>query len=395
MAIIITFIVIVCVMAAILGIDAYLILLERKTAAWVQDRHGPNRVGFDFGIPFLKRLTGGFHFWGLGQPLADGLKFFLKEQVVPDHVDKVLYFVAPSIAVITTLLAFAVVPFGSTPTPANPDAFPFVIAPNVDIGIVFVFAVGSLAVYAVILGGWASNNKYSLLGALRSSAQIVSYEIPLGLSILVVAMLTGSLNLERIIAHQAMGGFFAWNIWFQPLAWLIFLAAAMAESNRLPFDLPECEQELIGGFHTEYSAMKFAMFFLGEYTHVITVSFLTAILFFGGWHFPFIAEPTSSYPGAVVVKLLVLFGKAVFFIFLIMILRWTLPRFRFDQLMSLAWKVLIPLCLLNLVCAMFVKHWSLSPWWLLGTSIALFAGAGALGTLLPSPPRKRVRPAVS
>jgi NADH-quinone oxidoreductase subunit H len=389
MSLLITFVLIVCVMGVILLTDAYLILLERKTAAWVQDRYGPNRVGFDFGIPLLRRLTGGHHFWGLGQPLADGLKFFLKEQVVPDHVNKVLYFLAPSIAMITTMLAFAVVPFGSTPTPENPTAFPFVIAPHVDIGIVFIFAVTSLAVYAVILGGWASNNKYSFLGGLRSSAQLVSYEIPLGMSILGVVLLTGSLNLEKIIAQQATGGFFAWNIWFQPLAWLIFLAAAMAESNRLPFDLPECEQELIGGYHTEYSAIKFALFFLGEYTHVITVSFLMSILFFGGWHFPLIAEADSTYPGAAIVKLILLVSKAALFILLIMFLRWTLPRFRFDQLMGLAWKVLIPLCLLNLVCAMIVKHLDASPWWLLLTSIGLFVGVGAMGVTMPAAPVRR------
>jgi NADH-quinone oxidoreductase subunit H len=389
MSLLVTFVIIVVVMTVILGINSYLILLERKTAAWIQDRVGPNRVGFDLGLPFLKRLTGGFHFWGLGQPIADGLKFLFKEQVVPAHVDKVLYFVAPCVAVITALLSFAVVPFGPTPTSANPEAFPFVIAPNIDIGIVFVFAVSSLAVYAVILGGWASNNKYSMIGALRSSAQIISYEIPLGLSILVVAMLTGSLNLERIIARQAEDGFFGWNIWFQPLAWLIFFTAALAETNRLPFDLPECEQELVGGFHTEYSAIKFVMFFLGEYTHMITVSYLTAILFFGGWHFPFIAEAGSVYPGATAVKVLVLAGKAALFIFFIMVLRWSLPRFRYDQLMRLAWIVLIPLGLLNLVFAMFVRHWELSRWWLLPISVVLFVAAGLIGTLV-STPEKRV-----
>ncbi|MCS6977920.1 MAG: NADH-quinone oxidoreductase subunit NuoH [Gemmatales bacterium] len=390
MSLLITFLMIVVVMTAILTINSYLILLERKTAAWIQDRVGPNRVGFDLGLPFLKRLTGGFHFWGLGQPIADGLKFLFKEQVVPQHVDKVLYFLAPCVAVITALLAFAVVPFGPTPTPQNPDAFPFVIAPNIDIGIVFVFAVSSLAVYAIILGGWASNNKYSMIGALRSSAQIISYEIPLGLSILVVAMLTGSLNLERIIARQATEGFLGWNIWFQPLAWLLFFTAALAETNRLPFDLPECEQELVGGFHTEYSAIKFVMFFLGEYTHMITVSFLTAILFFGGWHFPFIAEPTSSYPGATAVKILVLVFKAGFFIFLIMVLRWSLPRFRYDQLMRLAWVVLIPLGLLNVIVAMIVLHWGLSRWWLLPISLVLFVGAGLIGTVVSTPDKRMI-----
>jgi NADH-quinone oxidoreductase subunit H len=388
MSIVITLIFIVCVMAAILTADAYQILLERKLSAWVQDRVGPNRVGFDLGFPLLKRLTGGFHFWGLGQPLADGLKFLLKEQVVPDHVNKVLYFIAPSIAVITALLAFAVVPFG--PTSNDPEQLQYVIAPHVDIGIVFIFAVTSMAVYSVILGGWASNSKYSFLGGLRSSAQFISYEIPLAMSVLGVVLLTGSLNLERILNHQAEAGIFGWNIWFQPLAWLIFLAAAMAESNRLPFDLPECEQELVGGYHTEYSAMKFAMFFLGEYTHMITTSFLMAILFFGGWHFPWLAEMESNYPGSTAVKILVLSCKVFCFIFFIMLLRWTLPRFRFDQLMALAWQVFFPLMLLNLVSAMIVKQFGLSPWWLTLTSVGLFVGAGGIAVLLPERTRSRL-----
>ncbi len=350
----IAFVVSVLVIAAIPGICSYLIFAERKIAAWVQDRIGPNRVG-----P-----------WGLFQPIADGLKFLFKEQVVPNHVNKVIYFLAPAIAVLTTLLAFAVVPFGSTNT-QNPEEFQWMIAPGVDIGILFIFAVGSLAVYAIILGGWASNNKYSFLGALRSSAQVISYEIPLGMSILGVVLLTGSLNLERIIEHQAQG-FFHWNVWYQPMAFLIFWLAALAETNRLPFDLPECEQELIGGFHTEYSAMKFGMFFLGEYTHMITVSFLLSILFLGGWHFPGLTTLGPNTAGSVALKFIVLFGKMSLFILLIMMIRWTLPRFRFDQLMGLAWKVLIPLALVNLVAAMFVKHYDASPWWLTLVNVGLF-----------------------
>lgn len=358
----VTFMLIAVVLGAILGSCAYLIYVERKLAAFVQDRIGPNRVG-----P-----------WGLLQPVADGLKFLLKEDIIPAHVDKILYVLAPAIAVVTTLLAFAVVPFG--PTSPDPAAFQWVIAPRIDVGLVFIFAVAGLAVYAVILGGWASNNKYSLLGALRSSAQVISYEIPLALSVLGVVLTSGSLNLERIIHHQAGAGFWAWNVWSQPLACLIFFTSALAESNRLPFDLPECEQELIGGYHTEYSALKFGMFFLGEYTHVITVSFLLSILFAGGWHFPVIAEVDSTYFAAGLMKGMVLLGKVGCCILLIMLLRWTLPRFRFDQLMSLAWTVLIPLALLNLVCVMVVTHWDL-PWgraWLLLTSVALFFGAGAL-----------------
>jgi NADH-quinone oxidoreductase subunit H len=192
-------------------------------------------------------------------------------------------------------------------------------------------------------------------------------------------LLTGSLNLENVLGHQADGGFWHWNVWCQPLAFLIFMTSAMAESNRMPFDLPECEQELVGGYHTEYSAMKLVLFFIGEYTHVTTTSFLLAILFFGGWHLPYLAEPGSAYTGAVVVKLLVLAFKVFCFIFLIMLIRWTIPRFRFDQLMGLAWKVLIPLALLNLVAAMFVKQYDLSRWWLLLASVVLFVGTGWIG----------------
>jgi NADH-quinone oxidoreductase subunit H len=378
MDILLTLIIIALVLFVLLTVDAYLVLLERKVAAWVQDRIGPNRCGFDLGQPELKKLFRGFRFWGLGQPLADGLKFALKEQVIQAHVNRVLYLLAPAVSVFTTLLAFAVVPFGDTAHGR------YVIAPNVDIGIVWIFAVSSLAIYAVILGGWASNNKYSFLGALRSSAQIVSYEIPLGMSILGVALLTGSLNLERIIDHQAAAGILGWNFWVQPLAFLIFLSSAMAECNRVPFDLPEAEQELIGGYHTEYSGIKFLMFFVGEYVHVITISALMSILFFGGWHFPWIATPDSAYAGAGIVKLLVLAGKIAVFIMLIMVIRWTIPRFRFDQLMSLAWKTLMPLALGNLLIAMLVKQFNLSPWFMLPASVILFVGAGWLALIAPA-----------
>jgi NADH-quinone oxidoreductase subunit H len=348
---------IIVVLGGVLGTCAYLIWVERKLAARVQDRVGPNRVG-----PI-----------GLLQPIADGLKFVFKEDVIPAGCDKVLFVIAPMISVFTTLLAFAVVPFG--PTPASGTGFPFGVAPYVDIGIIFVFAVTSLAVYGIILGGWASNNKYSALGSLRSSAQVVSYEVPLGLSVLGVGLLAGSLNLDTVIrsqtVHTGIRGLFDWYIWCQPLACLIFFSSALAESNRLPFDLPECEQELVGGYHTEYSALKFAMFFLAEYTHVITVSFLTAILFFGGWHFPWMAEATSDYFGAVVVKVIVLLTKVVLIICFIMLIRWTIPRFRFDQLMNLSWKVFIPLCLCNLLGMMIVKQYDLSRWWMLLFSIVL------------------------
>jgi NADH-quinone oxidoreductase subunit H len=312
----------VAVMAGIIGICTFLILAERKISAWMQDRIGPNRVGPG----------------GTLQPIADMLKFLFKEEVIPAHVQKALYILAPALSVSTALLAFAVVPFGPTHVPPiagerSEQPYQFVIAPGVDIGIVFVFAVSSLTVYGILLGGWASNNKYSLFGALRSSAQIVSYEIPMGLSILGVLLYTGSLNLERVIGHQAEIGIFGWNIWFQPLAFLLFLTSVFAECNRLPFDLPEAEQELVGGYHTEYSALKFAFFFLGEYTHMITTSFLLAVLFFGGWDFPGISQLDGV--AGVILKFLVLFLKMCAFILLYMLIRWTLPRFRFDQLMGL------------------------------------------------------------
>lgn len=355
-----TIVKIAIVMGAILSACAYLIYLERKISAYMQDRMGPNRVG-----P-----------WGLLQSLADGLKFILKEDVIPRYADKFLFVLAPCIAVMTALLAFAVVPFG--PATGGPGDVPMVIAPGIDVALVYVFAVGSLAVYGIVLGGWASNNKYSLLGALRSSAQVISYEIPLGTSILGIVLLASSMNLERIVDFQAdqeatgWQSILGWNVWIQPLAALIFLVSSLAEANRLPFDLPEAEQELIGGYHTEYSAMKFALFFLGEYTHMITVSFLLAALFFGGWQFPWIAEAGSNYSGAWAVKVGVLVSKVAGLILFMMLIRWTLPRFRFDQLMALAWQGLVPLAFINVVLVMCAKQFGWPLWVLTIASIALF-----------------------
>jgi NADH-quinone oxidoreductase subunit H len=390
-----TIITIAVIMGVLQGTCAYLILLERKIAAWVQDRLGPNRVG-----PA-----------GLLQPIADGVKFLLKEDIIPSHVDKVFYLLAPAIAIGTATFAFAVVPFGPTTAPPlvpwaqstteadaiyTPavqqtvaeynDRYQAVIAPHVDIGFLFLFAVSSLAVYGIILGGWSSNNKYSLMGALRSSAQIISYEIPMGMSILGIVILSGSLNLERIIGGQLDHG---WNIVYQPLACLLFLTSIFAECNRLPFDLPEAEQELVGGYHTEYSAMKFALFFLGEYTHMITTSFLFVVLFFGGWHFPWIAEPTSPW----VVKLIVFAVKMFLVILFYMLVRWTIPRFRFDQLMGIAWKVLIPLALANLLVIMVVKQIAFVYRWanwaqavvMIAASIVLLVATGALALRQKAP----------
>jgi NADH-quinone oxidoreductase subunit H len=373
-----TIITIVVIFGALQGMAGFLVYLERRFCALMQNRIGPNRVG-----PA-----------GLLQVLADGLKFLMKEEFVPRYADKVLFIVAPAIGMVCAMLAFAVVPFGPVePAPilaayaseeafktalkTYEDSYQFVIAKNVNIGILFILAVSSLTVYGIILGGWASNNKYSLLGGLRSSAQIISYEIPLGLSILGVVLISGSLNLERIIWHQAAPerGFlslFGWNIWIQPLAFLLFMISAFAECNRLPFDLPETEQELVGGYHTEYNGIKLAFFFLGEYTHMVTSSFLMVILFFGGWHFPFIADAHSGW----IFKLIVFIVKMSVFILFFMLIRWTIPRFRFDQLMSLAWKVFIPMALLNLVAVMIVKEFSIPLWVLLPVSLAILVGAG-------------------
>jgi NADH-quinone oxidoreductase subunit H len=370
-----TAILIAGVMGFLLGGFAYLTLAERKVSAWVQDRLGPNRVGPG----------------GLLQPIADGGKFFLKEDVIPGHVDKVFFLLAPVVGLATAFLAIAVVPVGSTVPPPVPQtsvaAFEaaqteyrshtnFVIAPGLDVGILYVFAIGSLAVYGVILAGWSANNKYSLLGSLRSSAQIVSYEIPLGLSVLGVFLIAGSLNLETVIDRQVRGGW--WFVAVQPLAFLLFLVSTYAECSRLPFDLPECEQELVGGYHTEYTSMKLAMLLMAEYFHLVTTSFVVAIVFFGGWSLFGLERVVTNPSAAAVVKLAILFGKMSLLVFLALLVRWTVPRFRFDQLMNIAWKVMLPLALLNLLCVMVVKQagWPLVVLTVL--SLALFAGAGVL-----------------
>ncbi|MBV8230823.1 MAG: NADH-quinone oxidoreductase subunit NuoH [Planctomycetaceae bacterium] len=311
---------------------AYLILLERRVAAFSQDRIGPNRCGREIGIPF-----------GLLQALVDGAKMILKEDVVPAYVSKPLYILAPMIAIIAATINFAVVPFG----PVGPNApMQFQIAPGIDVGILYVFAVGSLAVYGIVLAGWASNNKYSFIGGLRSSAQLISYEIPLGMSILGIVLIAGSLDLNAIINWQDRH---VWGLVVQPLGFLLFLTSAFAETNRLPFDLPESEQELVGGFHTEYSAMKFGMFFLGEYLNLVTISYLIVILFLGGWDIPFVTSQDQTGWFWALFKMFVLMAKVLLMIFFTMWIRWTLPRFRYDQLMDLAWKSLIPLALVNLV----------------------------------------------
>lgn len=378
-----TLLLMVVAFGAIMGSVAYLTFAERKISAYMQDRVGPNRVG-----P-----------WGLLQPLADGLKFFFKEDIIPRHVDRIFYFIAPGVGVATALLAFSIVPFGpSQPTPApvpvdatfttamatqlhdaQIDAYrqekTFAIAPGLEIGILFSFALGSLVVYGIILGGWSGNNKYSLLGALRSSAQIISYEIPLGMSILGLVLFAGSLNLEKLLDFQTKNG---WFILYQPLAFVLFMVSVYAECNRLPFDLPEAEQELVGGFHTEYGSMKLGLLLMVDYIHMITTSFFMAILFFGGWHLPGVAEIGGI--GGMILKFAILGAKVFVFLMLYMLVRWTIPRFKFDQLMGIAWQVLIPLAIVNLLCVMVVKEFHLSPWLLTATSVITFVGAAAIST---------------
>ena len=396
-----TAIVVVGLIAGVMGVCAYLTLGERKISAWMQDRLGPNRVGPG----------------GLLQPLADGGKFFLKEEVIPSHVDKVFYLLAPAVAVGTALMALAIVPFGATtpapdpvpvgaPVAGQPTAvetfekqqaeyrshFNFVLAPGLDIGVLYIFALGSLAVYGVILAGWSANNKYSLLGSLRSSAQIISYEIPLGMSVLGVFLIVGSLNPEKIIAWQLSHG---WFVLFMPLALLLFMVSTYAESSRLPFDLPEAEQELVGGYHTEYSSLKLGLMLLTEYVHLVTGSFMVAVLFLGGWSLFGLESMIENPILAAVVKLLVLTGKMVFLCIFAQFVRWTIPRFRFDQLMNLGWKVMIPLALANLVAVMFVKQFGFYLVTLTGVSVLLFVGAGVLGVRTRGTvtnPKRRVAP---
>jgi NADH-quinone oxidoreductase subunit H len=305
-----------------------MIYAERRISAFMQGRLGPNRVGPQ----------------GLLQPIADGIKFLMKEDVIPAGVDKPVYLLAPAMLLIPALMTFAVIPFGASITLFG-RVIPLQVA-DINVGILYILALTSIGVYGLVLAGWSSNSKYPLIGGLRSSAQLISYELAMGLAIVSIVLLAGSLRLNDIIANQ-QGYFFSWNIFKQPLAFLIFLIAIYAETNRLPFDLTESEQELVGGYHTEYSSMKFAMFFMAEYANMITGAALTVTLFFGGWDVPFINESSMGIPG-VILSILSFAFKTAFFLFLYIWVRWTFPRFRYDQLMNLGWKVLLPLALINI-----------------------------------------------
>jgi NADH-quinone oxidoreductase subunit H len=308
-----------------LGAAAYMTYFERKLAAWIQDRVGPDRAG-----PF-----------GILQPIADGVKMFLKEDFIPAKADKWLFIIGPGIAMFTALITSAVVPWGPKLHLFGRDIVLQVA--DINIGILYVFGVISIGVYGIMIGGWASNNKYSLYGAIRASSQMISYELAMGVSAITIVLLSGSLSLTTIVEGQSE----VWNIFYQPVAFLIFFICALAELNRAPFDLPECESELVGGYHTEYSSMKLGLYLFAEYTSMFVSSAIMAILFFGGYNFPGMSHFSGN--TLAVLGILAFASKIFIFIFVIMWIRWTIPRFRFDQLMHLGWKSLLPLSLINLL----------------------------------------------
>jgi NADH-quinone oxidoreductase subunit H len=336
------------VIGVLLTAVAYTVWLERKVVGHMQNRWGPTRVG-----PF-----------GLLQPAADGIKFLFKEDLTPPHVYKPLYIAAPMIAVIFALTSIAVIPFGTSITIGG-YVIPLQITTDVNTGLLLILGITSIGVYGVALAGWSSNNKYSLLGGLRASAQMVSYEISLGLSLVGVLILSNSLSLRDIVNGQSgyiLGFIPRWNIFPQFIGFFCYLMAAYAETNRIPFDLPEAETELVAGYHTEYSAMKFAMFFMAEYANMITVACLATLLFFGGWLSPFNEGAWLQAHGApqIITALLAVLwfaAKIVVFLFLYIWVRGTLPRFRYDQLMAFGWKFLLPLALVNLIATAIAVAW--------------------------------------
>jgi NADH-quinone oxidoreductase subunit H len=328
------------VIGVVQGMVAYAVLAERKISAWIQDRVGPNRAA----PPFVKAIPGLGPFMtrlGLFQPLADGLKFMLKEDFTPAGVRKMYFWLAPAIAVIPSMLVIAVIPFGSQLGQQQ-----MVIA-DLNVGILYTFGIVSLGVYGIVLAGYAANSKYPFLGGIRSSAQMISYEISMGMSVIPVLLIVGNLNLSQIIGWQAQHG---WLALYSPVSFIIFLVASFAETNRLPFDLPEAETELVGGYHTEYSSMKFALFFLGEYSNMIASAGMMVTLFFGGWTLPFwgLDHPAANL-GMGLVQILVFLVKMLLFMGLFIWVRWMFPRFRYDQLMDLGWRKFVPLALANIL----------------------------------------------
>lgn len=323
------FALIIFVFVITLVIAMYSTLAERKIAGFMQDRPGPERAG-----PF-----------GMLQPLCDGGKFFFKEEIIPAGAHKPLFILGPTLAIITACISSAVIPWGQELTIAG-RVIELQVA-DVNVGILYIFGVIALGVYGIMLGGWASNNKFSLMGAVRAASQSISYEIAMGLSIIALLMVTQTLSMKEIVAQQE--GFLNWNIWVQPLGFFIFLVCAFAECNRVPFDLPECETELVGGYHTEYSSMKLGLYMFSEYINMFVSSAVMVSLYFGGYNFPFMNDLGLSQNWITIIGVIAFFIKIFLFIFLFMWVRWTLPRFRYDQLMNLGWKGLIPLAIANIV----------------------------------------------
>ncbi len=362
------------VFGAVQGAVAYCILLERKICSWIQDRIGPNRVG-----PL-----------GLFQPLADGLKLFFKEDYTPRVVDWWLFMLAPCFITVPAMIGWAIVPWGGDFNFPGLTLGPLTVEPGmvhmaaatVNIGVIYLLAIGGVGIYGVVLGGWASNNKYSFLGGLRATAQMISYEIPLGVALLIVLLMSGSLLPHTIIADQVDT---MWYVFTQPLAAMIYFIAILAEANRSPFDLAEAEQELVGGYHTEYASMKWALFFFAEYNHMITASAIFSVVFLGGWHiFPFVNQPVEAGLLGMLLKIGVLSGKVAFLIVAMMVIRWTLPRFRYDQLMDLAWKKLIPISGILLLATTVLIYLGYTDWyWMLGMNVAVVAVLMAIQPFMP------------
>lgn len=331
-------ILIACIIGLSFFIAMYTTYAERKVAGWLQDRHGPNRAG-----PF-----------GIFQPLADGGKLFFKEEIIPLASNKVLFLLGPGLAMITALVTSTVIPWG-TPIITEKGSIPLQVA-DVDMGILIVFSVVSVGVYGIMIGGWASNNKFSLIAAIRGASQMVSYELPMGLALIAVLFMTGSLKMSEIVANQAANG---WHIIYQPLGFIIFFVCALAECNRTPFDLPEAENELNFGYHQEYSSMKLGFYLFAEYINMFVSSAVIATLFLGGYDIPFVNEASWKLEPWLMslISFSVLMAKISFLLFVFIWIRWTIPRFRYDQLMNLGWKKLIPLALLNMIITAAVMLW--------------------------------------
>lgn len=329
------------ILSGSLGIAMYSTWAERKVAAIMQDRRGPNRAG-----PF-----------GILQPLADGVKLFTKEEIIPSFSSKFLFILGPSLAMLMALMTSAIIPWG--PEIINKQGTTSLQVADINIGLLYAFGVVSLGVYGIMLGAWASNNKFSLLGGLRAASQAISYELAMGISLIAVLMMTGTLSLKTIVEQQHG---MHWNVFYQPLAFLIFLVCSFAELNRAPFDLPECESELIGGYHTEFSSMKLGFYLFAEYINMFISSVMLSCIFFGGYNYPGMDWVSAHVSPLLfsIIGVFVLLSKAIGFILFFMFIRWTIPRFRYDQLMNLGWKNLIPLALFNMFITGLIILWKIN-----------------------------------